>query len=85
MIGSYTPRRYAQQLTSNPTVPRPILRLRVTACPLWDKQCGTSLCPPPQIHRSRYDDVVSPNNKSKTKITASPKTPKQWHPALLNQ
>jgi len=31
------------------TAARSILNLHATACPLWDKQCRTSLWSPPQI------------------------------------
>ena len=61
------------------TAPRHTLNLHATACPLWGKQCRTSLWSPPQIRHFLVDHVMSPAEISMTKSTASPKTPKQWH------
>ena len=43
----------------------PAPRLHATACPLWDKQCRTSLSIRPQIQQSLFDEVVSPSRAGK--------------------
>ena len=78
-----TPRRLKQRLAANTTARRQVLRPRATVCPLWDKQCRTSLGTPPQIHQSLMVDLMSPAKIEKTKITASPRTPKHCHPAEM--
>jgi hypothetical protein len=48
--------------TASPKTPKQwhaATEVNATACPPWDKQCRTSLGTPPQIHRPRYDEVVS--------------------------
>jgi hypothetical protein len=39
--------------------------LHATACPLWDKQCRTSLSIRSQIRQPLYNEVVSPSRAGK--------------------
>jgi hypothetical protein len=61
------------------TAPRHTLNLHATACPLWDKQCRTSLWSPPQIRQFLFDDIVSPADTSKTRSTASLRMTTKWN------
>ena len=62
---------------------RRILGLHATVCPLWDKQCRTSLRMPPQTPRPMFDDVLSTDNPQRKETSLSACSEVQTQPLFL--
>ena len=63
---------------------RRILGLHATVCPLWDKQCRTSLRMPPQTPRPMFDAVLSTDNPQRKETSLPACGEVQTQPLFLS-